>query len=91
MTKSSSTPSLFARCALAVCAMTLSGAALAVSAGKGLAIGAVLGAIGGVVGAFAGYYVRHGLVTQMEVPDFVIAVIEDLLAISGGLYVVSRM
>jgi hypothetical protein len=27
----------------------------------------------------------------MELPDFVIAVIEDLLAISGGLFVASRM
>jgi uncharacterized membrane protein len=87
------TPSRIAPMGLIPRAVTgaLSGAALAVSAGKGLAIGAVLGAIGGVVGAFAGYYVRRGLVTHMEVPDFVIAVIEDLLAISGGLYVVSRM
>lgn len=69
----------------------LSGAALAVSGGKGLALGAVLGAVGGVAGAFAGYHIRRGLVTHMELPDFVVAVIEDLLAISGGLFVVSRM
>ena len=69
----------------------LSGAVLAVSGGGSLAVGAVLGVIGAVVGAYAGYYVRNGLVAQMKAPDFVIAVVEDLLTISGGLFVVSRM
>ncbi len=69
----------------------LCGAALAASGGKALAVGAVLGLLGGVAGAFAGYYIRRGLVLQMRVPDFVIAVVEDLLAISGGLFVTSRM
>jgi uncharacterized membrane protein len=69
----------------------LSGAALAVSGGKSLMAGALLGAAGGVGGAFAGYEIRRGLVTQMKLPDFVVAVVEDLLAISGGLFVVSRM
>jgi uncharacterized membrane protein len=69
----------------------LSGAALAVSGGKGLLVGALLGAAGGVAGAFAGYQIRKGLVTQMSLPDFVVAVVEDLLAISGGLFLVSRM
>lgn len=69
----------------------LSGAALAVSGGKSLAVGLLLGLIGGVAGAFAGYEIRKGLVTQMNLPDFVVAVVEDLLAISGGLFVTSRM
>lgn len=69
----------------------LSGAALAASGGKSLAAGALLGAAGGVGGAFAGYQIRKGLVTQMNLPDFVVAVVEDLLTISGGLFVVSRM
>lgn len=69
----------------------LCGAALAASGGKTLSVGAALGLLGGVGGAFAGYYIRRGLVIQMQLPDFVIAVVEDLLAISGGLYVVSRM
>jgi len=69
----------------------LSGAALAVSGGKVLVVGAALGALGGVAGAFGGYYIRHGIVTHAVLPDFVVAVVEDLLAISGGLFVASRM
>jgi uncharacterized membrane protein len=71
----------------------LSGAALAVGSQTGVSglVGAALGVIGGIVGAYAGYYIRRGLVTQMKLPDFVVAVVEDLLTISGGLFVVSRL
>lgn len=69
----------------------LCGAALAVSAGGSLAVGALLGVVGGVFSAFAGYYIRRGLVIQTKLPDFVVALVEDLLTISGGLFVVSRM
>jgi uncharacterized membrane protein len=69
----------------------LCGAALAMSVGKGVIAGALLGAVGGIAGAFAGYHIRRGLVTHMNLPDFVIAVVEDLLAISGGLFVMSKM
>jgi len=69
----------------------LSGGAIAVSARTSLLVGGALGLIGGIVGAYAGYYIRRGLVSQTKVPDFVIAVVEDLLAISGGLFVVSRL
>jgi uncharacterized membrane protein len=87
------TPSRTAPVGLIARALTggLSGAALAASGGKSLMVGALLGAVAGVAGAFAGYQIRHGLVTQMNLPDFVVAVVEDLLAISGGLFVVSRM
>ena len=33
---------------------------------------------------------RTGLVKALRAPDFVIAVLEDLLAIAGSLWVVSR-
>ena len=69
----------------------LAGAALAVSGGKVLSVGAALGALGGIAGAFSGYYIRHGIVTHAHLPDFVVAVVEDLLTISGGLFIVSRM
>jgi uncharacterized membrane protein len=69
----------------------LSGGALALSGGYRLAAGVLLGALGGIVGAFVGYHIRRGLVLQTKLPDFVVAVVEDLLAISGGLFICSRM
>jgi uncharacterized membrane protein len=68
----------------------LCGAALASAGGQSLALGAVLGAVGGVTGAFAGYEVRTRLVKALGVPDFVIAVVEDAVAIGGGFFLLSR-
>jgi uncharacterized membrane protein len=68
----------------------LSGAAVAVAGAKSLALGAALGALGGIVGAFAGYEVRTRLVKALKVPDLFIALLEDAVAIGGGLFVVSR-
>jgi uncharacterized membrane protein len=68
----------------------LCGGAVASAGGQSLALGAVLGAVGGVIGAFAGYEVRTRLVKALGVPDFVIAVVEDAVAIGGGLLLLSR-
>jgi uncharacterized membrane protein len=68
----------------------LSGAAVAAAGLQPIAFGAVLGAAGGIVGAFAGYEVRTRLVRALKVPDFVIALLEDAVAIAGGLLIVSR-
>jgi uncharacterized membrane protein len=67
-----------------------SAAALAIVAKNGVAFAIVVGAIGGVVGAFAGYNVRHFLVSKKGLPDFAVAIAEDLVAIVGGLLIVSR-
>jgi len=68
----------------------LSGACVAVAGAQSAALGAVLGAAGGIAGAFAGYEVRARLVRVLKVPDFVIAVLEDAVAIGGGFLIVSR-
>jgi len=68
----------------------LSGVAITLAGGQSAALGACLGAVGGVVGAFAGYQVRTGLVRALKVPDIVIAVLEDLVAITGALFCVTR-
>ena len=68
----------------------LSGAAVAAAGAQSMAAGGILGAIGGVAGAFAGYQVRTRLVRALKVPDFGIAVLEDAVAIGGGLFIVSR-
>jgi uncharacterized membrane protein len=67
----------------------LSGAIVAASGAQSIALGGVLGATGGIAGAFAGYEVRRRLVRALEVPDFIIALLEDAVAIGGGLLIVS--
>jgi uncharacterized membrane protein len=66
----------------------LCGACLA--GGAALLVGALSGAIGGIAGAFGGYHARVGLVRSLRVPDVVIAVPEDVVAIALGLFLVSR-
>jgi len=68
----------------------LSGAAVAASGGSSPVLGAFLGAAGGMVGTFAGYQVRTRLVKALKVPDFVIALLEDAVAIGVGFFLVSR-
>jgi uncharacterized membrane protein len=68
----------------------LSGAAVAAAGTQSLGIGGILGAAGGIVGAFGGYQVRTRLVRALKVPDFVIACLEDAIAIGSGLFIVSR-
>jgi uncharacterized membrane protein len=68
----------------------LSGAAVAQAGRQSAAVGCALGAVGGVVGGFVGYQVRTGLVRALKVPDFVIAVLEDLVAVAGALFIVTR-
>lgn len=68
----------------------LVGALVAGGEGENLLIGAALGAIGGVAGAFVGYQVRKRLVPALFVPDYYIAVLEDLLVIGGCLWIVAR-
>jgi len=79
-------PGLIARIGLG----GLSGASLSVAGGQSIAIGALLGAIGGICGAFGGYQVRTGLVRALKVPDFVIATLEDALAIGAAFFIVTR-
>ena len=68
----------------------LAGACVAVGASESLLPGAVLGGVGGIVGAFAGYHARKRLVQTLKVPDFSIAILEDLVAIGGCVWVMSR-
>jgi uncharacterized membrane protein len=68
----------------------LSGAGVAAAGTQSLALGAVLGIAGSLVGAYGGHAARTGLVRALKVPDFVIALLEDAVAIGGGLFIVSR-
>ena len=68
----------------------LSGSCLAVAGNATLWMGALAGALGGIAGAFGGYQARVGLVRALRVPDAVIAISEDLVAIGLGLFLASR-
>ena len=68
----------------------LTGACVASGGGQEALLGAVLGAAGGVVVCFRGYEARTRLVGALGIPDIYVALLEDLLAIAGSLWVVSR-
>lgn len=69
----------------------LSGATVATGAGANPTIGAILGAAGGLVGTLVGYQARTRSVKALNAPDFVIALAEDVLAVGGALFLVTRL
>jgi len=75
---------------LALVTGALTGACLAAAAGSQVWLGAIAGVFGAVAGAFGGYHARVGLVRSLRVPDFVIALPEDVIAIGLGLFLSSR-
>ena len=68
----------------------LTGACVSLGGGESAFVGAVLGVVGGIVGCFAGYQARARLVSYLRQPDFNLALLEDLIAIGGSLFIVSR-
>ena len=69
----------------------LAGACVSLGGGQSAFVGAGLGLIGGIVGCFAGYQARARLVRSLRPPDFNVALLEDLVAIGGSLFIVSRI
>jgi uncharacterized membrane protein len=68
-----------------------SAAALAVSAGGSVVVAALVGIIGALAGTFGGYNVRHSLVSSVHLPDLPVALVEDVIAVAGGLLIVSHL
>jgi uncharacterized membrane protein len=68
----------------------LCGGAFAVAGGASFATCCLLGGLGGLVGAFAGYNARHVATYDGGFPDLPVAIVEDLIAIGGSLFLVSR-
>ena len=68
----------------------LTGACVAAGGSYDMLPGLGLGAFGGVVGCFAGFSARTGLVKALGTRDLYVALLEDLTAIAGSLWVVSR-
>lgn len=69
----------------------LTGACVAAGRGDGAVLGAVFGIVGGVVGCFGGFQTRRGFVRALGTRDIYIALVEDLAAIIGSLWAVSRL
>jgi uncharacterized membrane protein len=67
----------------------LAGGALFAGHGGALSAGAVVGALGAVGGTLAGYRARTGLVRAFAVPDYVVALAEDAVAIGGAFLIVA--
>lgn len=65
------------------------GAALCISAAASLLFGGILGGLGAIAGAFAGYNYRRSL--GGKVPDILLALLEDVVAVGGAFLLVSRM
>ncbi len=68
----------------------LTGASVAASGGLSVGVGSLLGIAGAVVGTFVGYQARIRLVKALGVRDVYVAVVEDLIAIGGSLWILSR-
>jgi uncharacterized membrane protein len=67
-----------------------SAGALYVCAHQPIYIGAVLGAVGAVAGTLGGYQARRRLVKALNIPDFIVALAEDAIAVGGAFFLVSR-
>ena len=67
----------------------LAGAAVTAGLGQSLVAGAVAGALGAVAGTLGGYRARTGLVRTLAVPDYVVALVEDVAAVGGALLIVA--
>ena len=68
----------------------LCGGSLAIAGSASMLVGMLLGAVGGIAGALIGYRARTGLVRSLQVPDRVIAIPEDILAVILAVFFVSR-
>jgi len=67
----------------------LAGAALTAGLVGSLAAGAVAGGVGAVAGTLGGYRARTGLVRALGVPDFPIALLEDVIAVGTAFLVLA--
>ncbi|HEY0307300.1 MAG TPA: DUF4126 family protein [Acidobacteriaceae bacterium] len=78
-------PLLFAR----LCAGAFAGAVLASAIFAGIRNGAMLGTSGALLGAILGYWLRTQTVIRLRLPDYTVALTEDLIVIVGSIAVVA--
>jgi uncharacterized membrane protein len=69
----------------------VSGAAVVLGTGGSGIAGALLGAVGATIGTLGGFQCRTGLVRALHVPDWCVAVVEDVIAVGGGILLVCSL
>jgi uncharacterized membrane protein len=69
----------------------MSGGAIGLAGGQSWVPGSMGGALGGMAGAFAGYYVRRAIVRRLGVRDFLVAFVEDIVAVGGTLLLLAYL
>lgn len=68
-----------------------SGAVLCSQKKRSPLLGAIFGAAGAIAGSYAAYAVRKRIVNSLHVPDRVVALAEDALAIGTGALIASKL
>jgi uncharacterized membrane protein len=66
------------------------GAALCIAAQSALLYGVLLGALGALVGSYGGFYYRRLVPANNRTMQFLAALLEDVVAVGGGFWIVSR-
>jgi uncharacterized membrane protein len=69
----------------------LCGATLCLATGQAALVGVVVGAIGAVAGAYAGFLYRTKWTKSLNLPDIVLALVEDAVAVLGAWLIVSQI
>ena|ERR1700761_4401096 len=67
----------------------LCAAALGVSASVSPVVAGIIGGLGAIAGSFAGYNFRRAL--SSKIPDLLLALVEDAVAVGGGFLLISRL
>lgn len=67
----------------------MSGWVLALSGHASVVAGVICASVGAVAGAYAGFHIRR-VITRRGAKDFVVAIVEDVIAVGGGLFLISR-
>jgi uncharacterized membrane protein len=74
-----------------LCAGAFTGAVIAFAIQQSWWLCAAVGAIGALAGTFAGYETRRRLVHSLGIPDYVVAILEDILAVGGAFFLASHL
>lgn len=65
--------------------------AVAIGLHYSIMIAIALGGVGALAGAFGGYYARRALTKGCNLPDIIVALSEDLVALGGGFFLVRQI